>query len=41
VLGSGLYLLVSRSKSPVAAADVELAVSQAARAPALSREAAE
>ncbi len=41
VLGSGLYLWLSRRNSPAAAADAELVASHAASLPALSREAAE
>lgn len=41
VLGSGLYLWVSRRASPFEAADRELAASHQESAPALSREAAE
>jgi uncharacterized iron-regulated membrane protein len=41
VLGSGLYLWLSRRASPIEAADAELMASRAAAAPVLSREAAE
>jgi len=41
VLGSGLYLWISRRASPVAEAEAELVASHAAASPTLSGEAAE
>jgi uncharacterized iron-regulated membrane protein len=41
VLGSGIYLWLSRRTSSVAEAEAELAASHAASSPNLSREAAE